>query len=102
VTPNSHISITDPAGDNAEYRGLGASAFLVRPFGDPTDVAGQLSDTGVDDFDSSGLPFGPGDFTGGFQWASVSIPPGGQQTYTVILAVNTPAVPVELMGLAIE
>lgn len=49
-----------------------------------------------------GLPFGPGDFTGGFQWSTVAIPPGAEQSYRVVVAVNTPAVPVELVGFAVE
>jgi len=56
----------------------------------------------VDDFDNSGLPFAAGDITMGFQWTTVTIPPGGQQTYRAVMAVNTAAVPVELMGFRCE
>lgn len=97
------IGIADGA-QTGEYRGLGAGAFLVRPFdaGGATDVPGLLSDAGVNDFDDTGLPFAAGDITLGFQWTTVSIPSGGQQTYHVVMAVNTPAVPVELMELRVE
>jgi hypothetical protein len=101
LLPSEHIGISD--GPQAgEYRGLGASAFLVRAFADPTDVPGELGDAGLDDFDDTGLPFGPGDITMGFQWTTVTIPPGGQQSYRVVMAVNTVAVPVELIGLTVE
>jgi len=87
VTASDHIAITDPGGNTARYRGAGANAFLVRPFG-ATDLGSVLADAAVTNFDDTGLPFGPGDFTAGFQWTTVSIPAGGQQSYTVVLAVN--------------
>jgi len=102
VSANDHIRATD-GGDatTCEYRGIGAGAFLVRSFG-IGDVASELSDADPDDFNNSGLPFGPGDFTAGFQWTTVVIPPGGQRTYRAVFSVNTPAVPVELTGFAVE
>jgi hypothetical protein len=102
LTPNDHIRITDGGGSTTgEYRGIGAGAFLVRSFG-LGDVASELSDTNVDDFNNSGLPFGPGDLTAGFQWTTVTLPPGGQQTYRVVVSVDTAAVPVELMAFEVE
>ena len=102
VTPNAHIRVTDPSNtQTSEYRGIGASSFLVRA-GGLGDVGSELSDGDVDDFNNSGLPFGPGDLTAGFQWTTVAIPPGGEQAYRVVLALNTAAVPVELVGFAVE
>jgi hypothetical protein len=102
LTANDHILMTDGGGAlTAEYRGIGAGAFLVRSAG-VGDVATELSDGGVDDFNNSGLPFGPGDLTAGFQWTTVAIPPGGQRAHRVVVSVNTPAVPVELTGFAVE
>lgn len=101
IAPNTHIGIADGV-QAGEYRGLGANALLVRPFGDPGDVPGELSDANLDNFDSSGLPFAAGDITMGFQWTTVAIPPGGQRSYRVVMAVNTAAVPVELVGFAVE
>jgi hypothetical protein len=95
-----HIGLTDGA-QTAEYRGLGASALLVRPFG-AGDVASRLSDAQPDDFDGSGLPFPAGDLTAGFQWAAATLPPGGQRSYAAVIAVNTAAVPVELLGFRVE
>jgi hypothetical protein len=91
VAANSHMRITDAGTNFAEYRGLGSDAYLVRPFSEITDVAGELSDAAVDNFDNTGLPFGPGDFTGGFQWGTRTIPAGGSQGYVVVLAVNSAA-----------
>jgi hypothetical protein len=53
----------------ARFSGLGASAFLVRAFGG-SDVGVVLSDGILTNFDNSGIPFGPGDMTSGFQWTS--------------------------------
>jgi hypothetical protein len=83
---NNHIRLTDPSGNVAEYKGVGAKAYLVRPFG-ATDVGAVLGNATVDDFGNTGLPFGPGDFTGGFQW-SLSVPAGQSRSVTAIIAVN--------------
>jgi hypothetical protein len=91
INANDHIGITDVA-TTGEYRGLGATALLVRPFSGATDVAALLSDVSVNNFDNTTLPFGPGDFTGGFQWVR-TIPTGGKSLFVVLLAINTPAVP---------
>ena len=58
LTPNSNIAITDTTAGTAGYRGFGppAEAFLVRPFAATTDVFGLLGDTGVSNFDNTGLP----------------------------------------------
>jgi hypothetical protein len=104
LVPNDLIGIDDNvAGQNGRYLGEGASAFLVRPFdaGGANDVPGVLGDADVDDFDNSGLPFAAGDITMGFQWTTVTIPPAGQQSYRIVIAVNT-TVPVELLGFTVE
>jgi len=100
LTPNELIGITDGT-QTAQYRGVGATAFLVRPFG-ATDVGTVLSDGAVTNFDNSGLPFGPGDITLGFQWAGIVVPAGESRTVTAVVAVNTTAVPVELTGFAVQ
>lgn len=89
-TPNSMIELTDPSGNVAYYVSPHPwTGFLVRPFG-ANDVATVLSDTSVTDFDNSGLPFGPGDFTGGWQY-SLSIPPAGTDFVGTYLMVNSNA-----------
>lgn len=81
------------SGDNAKararYIGVGADTYLVRPDG-ATDVGTVLSDTGVTNFDNSGLPFGPGNFSGGWQWKDRVIPPSGTLTVSAIMTVNGP------------
>ena len=89
-----HLRITDPGGNFAEYAAPEAGAYLVRPFG-ATDLGSVLGNASVDNFDNSGLPFGPGDFTGGMQWAGVTIPPSGSHTFSVMLLVNAQAAPLD-------
>jgi hypothetical protein len=74
----------------ADYRALGAAAYLVRTNG-ASDVGAELTNGSVTNFNNSGLPFGPGDFTGGFQWTR-TIPAGGKSVFAVMIAINTPAV----------
>lgn len=81
--------LRDAGVNTAQYVGEGASAYLVRPFG-ATDVATVLSNTVVDNFDNSGLPFGPGDFTAGMQWSAVNIPVAQSRSFRVYLLVNVP------------
>ena len=80
------FELTDPGASFSHYQALQASAYLVRPYG-ATDVAAVLSDADVDDFDDSGLPFGPGDMTAGYQF-SWELGPGGQGTAYILLGVN--------------
>ena len=85
------IRVTDGA-DTAEYFASGSTRFLVTPSGE-NDVAGALFDGDLDDFGDTGLPFCAGDVTAGFQWETTEIPPNGSETFTVVIAVNTAAVP---------
>lgn len=59
-----------------------ASSYLVRPFG-VTSVRSLLNDTLVTEFDNTGLPFGPGDITAGYEFP-ITLPPSG----STILRVN--------------
>ena len=43
---------------------------------------------GRDNFDNTGLPFGPDDVTAGFQWTTTVIPPSGSATFVAGIAVN--------------
>lgn len=80
------IEIRDPGGNFADYQTLFSTSYLVRPFG-ASDVAALLSDADLDDFDGSGLPFGPGDFTAGYQYTRV-LSPGGSTQIQVQASVN--------------
>jgi len=61
-----HIEITDTS--TATYFGQGPDGYRVDAF--PV-VRDALNDAAIDDFNNTGLPFGPGDYTGGFQWGRV-------------------------------
>jgi hypothetical protein len=90
LVPNERIGIADGA-DSAEYGGVGADAFLVLPAQNSSglpDVAARLNDVLLDRFDDTGLPFGPDDFTAGFQWTTTEIPPSGSATFVAGIAVN--------------
>lgn len=98
---NHHLTLSDAGANTAAYRGLQANAHLVRPFG-ASDIGAVLSNASADNFDNTGTPFGPGDFTSGFQWTGVVIPSAGNASFTVVLAVNEAAVPVELMQFSVD
>lgn len=90
LVPNERIGLTDGS-DSAEYGATGAQAFLVLPAENSSglpDVAGRLNDALVDTFDNTGLPFGPDDFSAGFQWTTTVIPPSGSATFVAGIAVN--------------
>lgn len=99
-SPN-YIRITGAAGQQCNYRAPTASAYMVRTFSATTDVAALLSDTSVTNLDNSGLPFGPADFTGAFQW-TLQLAAGASATVNVHLACNTEATPVSLQQFEID
>lgn len=101
VTANNYIRINDATAGQCEYRAPAALAYLVLPFSAATDVAAQLSNTTVTNFANTGLPFGPGDFTGGFQW-TLQLAAGASATVNVHLACNTAATPVSLQQFQID
>jgi hypothetical protein len=95
------IRVTDPTAGFCEYRGVGAANFLVLPFGATTDVAAQLSNATVTDFASTGLPFGPGDITSGFQW-TLQLESGATGQVRLHIACNVASTPVELQSFDVE
>lgn len=98
LTPLTILGLTDPSGDTAQYlTAPNLTGYLVRPFG-ATDVATVLSDASVTNFDDTGLPFGPGDFTAGFQF-SLSIPPADSGQVIALFMVNASAFCNNLLGL---
>ena len=80
------IEVTDT--DTLQLLGGGNSAFQVGPWPDIRDL---LSDAVLDNLDDSGLPFGPGDFSGAMQWTSITIDPGASASLGGNIGVNTPA-----------
>lgn len=87
-TPSRLISISDSNGEFAEYIATpAATSYLVRTFGGDSVWSHLAIDTNVDNFADSGLPFGPADFTGGYQFPLVLAPSQTKQA-TVFLSVN--------------
>lgn len=103
LAANTYIRIADTTTGVAEQRAFGppANALLVRAFG-PADVFGLLSDALVNNFDNTGLPAGPIDYTGGFQW-NLDIPAGGTRSVSVALNSNAPpTTPVTLKNFSVD
>lgn len=73
--PALRMRVTDSASPFVgEYRALDANNYQVGSF---AGIRTLLTNTAVNDFDNTGLPFGPGDFTGGVQW-HFTLNPGEQ------------------------
>lgn len=62
----------------------GTDAYGVDSF---ANLRAELSDGDVDNMASNGLPFGPGDFTGAFQW-SFTLNAGGAATASATLTIT--------------
>jgi hypothetical protein len=77
------------AGGNFGYylAGVTARKFLVRPYGAGS-VRSELNDADVDDFANTGLPFGPGDFTAGWQFP-LSMGPGASRSAGGRITINS-------------
>ena len=101
VSANNHIRINDATAGQCEYRAPAAIAYLVLPFAAATDVAAQLSNTTVTNFANTGLPFGPGDITSGFQF-TLQLDAGATGTVRVHQACNTAATPVSLQHFEVD
>lgn len=76
------IQVTDGGSIFAEMLGVGASAYQV---GTWPSIRNLLTNATVDNFNNTGLPYGPGDFSGGFQW-NLSIPAGQSLAINASLA----------------
>lgn len=102
TTPNERMLVRDAGGTQkgADWWGVGANAYQVTPF---ATVRGLLTNTTIDNLNNTGLPFGPGDFTGAFQWRMI-VPAGGQVSIFSSYALNDEAIPtpgaLALLGLA--
>lgn len=101
VQPNNYIRVNDATAGQCEYRAPGAVAYQVLPFAAATDVAAQLSNATVTNFPNTGLPFGPGDLTAGFQW-TLQLAAGQTGTVQLFIACNTTATPVSLQGFQVD
>lgn len=94
---NNYISLVDNVTPNlvnvGELRAGGNVSFIVRAYSDDPNIRGLLNDTLVDDLDNTGLPFGPGDFTGAFQW-SISLAANGYSSVESTFAIGATAAPI--------
>lgn len=91
------IRVAD-AGRTVDVQGVNADAFQVTGW---ESLRTLLNDDTISNLDDSGLSFGPGDYTGAFQW-DLLIGPGGSGSVTDILSVNVIPAPgaLALLGIA--
>lgn len=98
--PAFRMRVTDTAAlINGEYRALDATNYQVGSF---STVRTLTTDGDIDNYNNTGLPFGPGDFTGGVQW-KFTLDPGQQialQTSRVLNPVPEPAT-MAVLGLGV-
>jgi len=80
-----NIAISD-AGITANFIGVAANAYNVGGFGA---ARLGLNDADIDSFSNTGLPFGPGDFTGAWQW-NLQIGVGQSGTLRELLVIPAP------------
>lgn len=83
ISANNHILIEEGL-TNAEMFGLGGGAYEVAI---APAIQDALNDGASTNLSNSGLPFGPGDFSGALQW-TLNAPAGGETTIGACLAIN--------------
>jgi hypothetical protein len=89
LNPN-YMRITDgTTGDFVDWLGIGANAYQVTAF---ATLRGSLADAGITNLNNTGLPFGPGDFTGGFQW-DITLGAGQSIVLASAFTLNGEAIP---------
>ncbi len=88
----SWIRITDPAAPDffEDYRAAQPDAFQVNAY---SGLCTLLQDGSASDLADTGLPFGPGDFTGAFEWRSRMLPDGGSITLLTAVGIDEPTLP---------
>lgn len=89
------ISITDGGntGWRAEYEGT--NAFQVASY---DNLRAILTDMNADNLNGTGLPFGPGDWTGGYQWSFTLMPLTAATASATVTIIPTPGA-LALLGL---
>ncbi len=89
-SPNA-VRVTDPnTPGEFTVTAAGNDSFQVATF---ASIRNLLDDAGITNLDNSGLPFGPGDFTGAFQWAEVSLGQGQSSQFGVVSQADPQASP---------
>ncbi len=78
VGPPQQIGISDAAcAVRCFHLGCGWTNYLTAPFG-AASAQSLCINAVIDNLANVGLPFGPGDWTNGYQWRDITIPPGGR------------------------
>src|SRR5699024_6276990 len=95
--PALRMRIVDTNGSIAEARALDASAYQVGSF---SNVRNLLTNANADNLNNTGLPFGPGDFTGAVQW-DVLLNPGNTITLQSSFLLNPVPEPATMTALAL-
>jgi len=94
--PAFMATLTDSASPTqVRWRGIDASDYQVGGF---SSVRALLADGNVNDLNSTGLPFGPGDFTGALQW-NFFLNPGEQILLQTSFELNAIPEPATMLGL---
>lgn len=89
--------VSDPSGVQIEVRAIDSNASVVGAF--PT-VRNLLTNTGIDNLVTVTPPF-LGDYSGAFQWQSVTLQPFEVRSFQVLFAIDTAAIAnplIELYG----
>lgn len=89
------MSVVDGGGTGwrAEYEGT--NAFQVSSFANLLNI---LTDANADNLNGTGLPFGPGDWTGGYQWSFTLMPLSAATASATVTIIPAPGA-LALMGL---
>jgi hypothetical protein len=93
--PDIEMAISDGATlDNVPWIGYGADHFQVTTY---NALLAQLTNGTSQEMNDTGLAFGPGDFTGGFQWQSETLLPGEERSFLTQWGYNAPLLPPTVM-----
>lgn len=81
----AQMEVTDPTtADKMYYLGCRSTNYEVTGF---ATLRGSLGGAAYN-MTNTGIPFGPGDFTGGYQWASMTVAPNGELSVYVAHGFN--------------
>jgi hypothetical protein len=83
--PNRQQEITDATSPvRCYFLGCGPSAYQTGAF---ATIRSLLTNAAVDNFTDTGVPFGPADWTSGYQWR-LAVPPNSRESVSAGLAID--------------
>lgn len=85
----THMRVTDTTGAYSDFLGVDADAYQVTIF---ATLRTALQDATTTNLNNTGVPFGPGDFTGAFQW-TLDLAAGEEMSIYVVITCNEAAEP---------